>query len=82
MEAKNSPLPCDYSTASVRHGAHAADIQHRRHDGLSWTRTTRTIPWSGPQRKSWLQDDIVLWMEARPVAVDQQTWGGIKALYR
>lgn len=76
-----SPLPCDYATAFVR---------------MAPTRPTASIegkmayldaddtdnPLVAAELNMVYPEDYALFMEAQPVDVDQQTWGGIKALYR
>lgn len=81
LQPKASPMPCDGATAWAF---------------MAPTRPTSSIegmmayldaddpddPLVGATADWGFQDDLVLLMEAQPVAVDQQSWGGIKALYR
>jgi hypothetical protein len=81
VDPQGSPLPCDGATAYVF---------------MAPTRPTSSIdgrmafldaddpdnPLVAADLDDYWTEDIALLMEARPVDVDQQTWGGIKALYR
>jgi hypothetical protein len=81
LEPKASPLPCDGATAWVF---------------MAPTRPTSSVegmmafldaddpddPLVGATPDWGYEENLVMLMEATPVSVDQQTWGGIKALYR
>jgi hypothetical protein len=81
LEPQASPLPCDGATAYVL---------------MAPTRPTSSIdgsmayldaddpdnPLVAAQLADFWTEDIALLMEAQPVDVDRQAWGGIKALYR
>ena len=81
LETNSSPLPCDGATAFVH---------------MAPTRPTASIegmmayldaddpedPLVGAELDMIYPEDVALAMEAQPVDVDQQSWGGIKALYR
>jgi len=81
VSGKSSPLPCEQPTAA----AHMAPIRpvpsvpgmlaYLDADDPDDPLVGATPYWG-------VSPDIVLLMEAEPVATEQQTWGGIKALYR
>ena len=78
---KSSPLPCDYPTAMVRMAPTrpASSIEGMVSfldaDDPDDPLVGATVDWI-------YVEEVVLLMESYGVAVENQTWGGIKAIYR
>lgn len=81
IEPTASPLPCDGATAYV-HMAAIRPTPSIEGKMAFLDADDPDDPLVAAELELAIPEDIALLMEARPVDVDQQAWGGIKALYR